>query len=1104
MKNCLTIKYLLPVLLVLVGISFVSTHSAFAVPVSYNQTSLVIPWQTVPRNSSSFDVFMDLPSTLLWYKFNNNTLDSSPSLNNGTITYNTNLKKYFSFNSVLTDTIGHGNLVITGATQYISGQEGNAFNFNGTSYGKASGTALVNGTGDRSVTFWVKTPSTFTTNSFLFSYGGLSNNNLFGAEWSTTASTSKLLFVGIANDHLTNTIFTGNHWEHIAITLGSTGTILTIYVNGTQDSQFTVTTLNTSASGFYIGSRTDATDFLQSGTYIDEFRYYNSDLSAAQVSALYMVGKYQQSHTFDGGEYVTAGTVNAFNWERTVPFTTSFWAKDSSLSGTETITGNGLSPGWLVNLESGGVFSFILSNSFGSNTLYVYSSGAFSDNAWHYYVLTYDGSSSPSGVKFYIDGILKTTQISQNTLSASTISSNPLTVGERSGAGNSFFTGQLDDLVISNTAWTQAQVTQYHNSEFSLSYNPNIVTSWYHGVSGSSTVTKKLGFGPSSLTLNCNWSSTTGKPVSNGTNIYYSCASGNSHIYYKLNVAITTSSEVFRDIGANGPPAGNFLFVNNKQFYGMTYGSYDVGITNSHGNDTLCASAGAGCTPSTVLISNQKMGTVGYTAFLRWNFNYTGTPTTQNLAGTNTCEFLSSANVTIPASSIACDQSFQANTTRYTEGMLITKNAVYGTNSSLPFFTAINADPNGNLLTIPSIILGVSSDPNTRLILSSNNQNYYIMVSSTAVNFVSLQTLQSQLINEGRAFQSYLLVPYGNTDSKLGFPSTGMATSTMMLYGTGLNTTVTKYGEFTLPSGYTAKTSSIQSAVRTLDPQWSNLGMSPYTALSTGGSSNFPIILTVSNAPTDGALQLVYSTVTWTNQNSIWCLTQLDSTHTAECDIAPDQCPLIYVADISKLPIVWNYEGNVCANGVSQKTVSYTQTLPLTFYTMNLAATSSYTPGTNGLSTTVRTSLTGPTTYTVIIKNSTGTIAQNSTFTFNGTLDTRNFNVSSVTKPASLYISTPNQGTIYTAYMGSSLSLASVSSFFHQYLSYQGFDLLSFIPVIFASMFTRNTIGIGMALTVVCIATLSWISVVVVPDAVVYISMIIAVLGMIGYRSLYQ
>jgi len=250
-----------------------------------------------------------------------------------------------------------------------------------------------------------------------------------------------------------------------------------------------------------------------------------------------------------------------------------------------------------------------------------------------------------------------------------------------------------------------------------------------------------------------------------------------------------------------------------------------------------------------------------------------------------------------------------------------------------------------------------------------------------------------------------------------------------------------------------------ESTIRTIDPQWTNDNQDYPFVITT--SALFPVVLTVSNAPIDGAIKVTNPYVVIKNQENVWAITRLDSTHSAEFDIPANQCPNIYVADNSQFPPIYIFEGTVCATGVSQKTIAYTNTLPFTFYTMKFAAT------------------------------------------LNGTIDTHAFNVTNSTKPASLYVIIPGQGQIYQAYLGSPLSLATTAAFFHQYLNYQGFDFLSFIPIIFASMFTRNTVGIGSALVVVCIATLSWLSIVVVPDTTIFITTVIAVLGLVGYRGLY-
>lgn len=233
-----------------------------------------------------------------------------------------------------------------------------------------------------------------------------------------------------------------------------------------------------------------------------------------------------------------------------------------------------------------------------------------------------------------------------------------------------------------------------------------------------------------------------------------------------------------------------------------------------------------------------------------------------------------------------------------------------------------------------------------------------------------------------------------------------------------------------------------------------------------------------------------------------WGVTRMDSTRSAEFDTTPGVCSDIWIADISEKPAVYSYQGSSCATGSNTKTIAYTSTLPFTFWTLEYGASDSYVPSNNQLTTYFHSNTGNPVTYNVLVKNSTGAIAINQTETFNGTLDTRTFNVSSVTKPAGLFISVAGSQ-IYSSYLGSSVSFASVASFFQEYFTYDGFSLLSIIPIVFASMFTRNTVGIGVVLTVVCIATISWLSIVVIPDLDVAIMMFIAIIGLIAYRTTY-
>lgn len=460
------------------------------------------------------------------------------------------------------------------------------------------------------------------------------------------------------------------------------------------------------------------------------------------------------------------------------------------------------------------------------------------------------------------------------------------------------------------------------------------------------------------------------------------------------------------------------------------------------------------------------------------------------------------SNTTTAIDNIACDSIIPNHANKWWNGMYIYKIGNYYTNSTLSFLSNIDSQTYKTALTIPATIYNIPN-PDVKLLghWGSPGADYLFSVSSGNINYIGMSYLTT-LLNQNRAYQPYDLTLVGTDNHFYISPTSSSPQVSIKLYGPSLNTTLSKYGMLTIPSGYTMRTTSTaESVIRTLDPRWTNTPATDIPAISTA-SSLFPIVLTVGDAPADGGLWLSNGAQVINSVNSAWCITTLDTTHTAECDIPAGQCANAYVTDISVTPTVWNYEGYVCATGSSAKTIYYTNTTPLTFYSMPYGASSSYTAATNGLTITTRATTT-PYTYTVVIKNATGTTTQTFSETINATSATHSFNVTNATKPASVSVSFTGAGVVYTAYMGSSLSLASVSSFFHTYFSYQGFDLLSFIPIIFASMFTRNTVGIGGALTVVLIATLSWLSIVVIPDTTIYIMIFVAVLSLIGYRSLY-
>lgn len=630
--------------------------------------------------------------------------------------------------------------------------------------------------------------------------------------------------------------------------------------------------------------------------------------------------------------------------------------------------------------------------------------------------------------------------------------------------------------------------------------NNGTAVSWYHAKITNSTIVKMLGYGVSTITM-------TGTPniyTNNNGSYGYGFQSNNGWLYM-----VNTAKSVDHYYIGNGTKKHDFtaqtdcatvigddaLLVNQASqpiWNSNTFGGCQSGMTTkTEGNATVAGSINWSPQYATSTTNNHIL----------WDFNSTAglgiTPPQCSLFQVN-----NNFTTTLLPDKIACDWSIQQSIYRYYSGLQFHKQGnVYSTNA-LDLFTMTNMLPSTTklLMTADSNVLDLPNNiPNSRLILHTSNGDYLVVLTSSHIYYQLVSNILINLQSGTRAYQDYIVTPFSTPIPMQLSALTSKASLT--IYANGLNNTESLMGLTQLISGYTYRGTSIYGTIRAVDPQWTDDQTN--IPLITTTTNLFPIFLTVSNSPVTAALMVTNPAYVISNIAGVWTVTLLDVTRSAEFDIPANQCGLVYIADTSKQPTIWNYEGQICATGVNQKTIAYINTLPLNFFTLQYGVSSSYVPQTNGL-TTIFHSTTPGTTYNVQIKNSTGTVAQSYSFSLasNQTLDTRAYNITGVSKPASLTVSVAGNQ-IYTAYLGSPLSLASVASFFHQYLNYQGFDFLCFIPLIFAAMFTRNTVGIGTALVVVLIATLSFLSIVVVPDTVIYISIIVAAIGMIGYRGLY-
>lgn len=183
-------------------------------------------------------------------------------------------------------------------------------------------------------------------------------------------------------------------------------------------------------------------------------------------------------------DYVDMG--NNLNFERTSAFSISAWIKRGSTGVNDTIVSkmesSGNFRGYLVYISSTNVVKFVLRNvNLSSNRLFIDSTTTITDTDWHHILVTYDGSSSVSGVKIYIDGVSDTVTTA-GTLSATTLNSSPFNIGARN-SNSLFATATIDEVAIFNSELSQSDVSAIYGVGVpsSLSSYSSLVSWWRCG-----------------------------------------------------------------------------------------------------------------------------------------------------------------------------------------------------------------------------------------------------------------------------------------------------------------------------------------------------------------------------------------------------------------------------------------------------------------------------------------------------------------------------------------------------------------------------------------------------------------------------------------------
>jgi hypothetical protein len=193
-----------------------------------------------------------------------------------------------------------------------------------------------------------------------------------------------------------------------------------------------------------------------SGTNVEDLGYTNDGTAdGANISD----GKFGNARTFDGvNDYIQVP--DNLSLRMASGLTVEMWYKTTEVPATWTVpvrkdteTGTRYLYGLAFDSDSGGRIFGQYYN--GGNHLATYSDPEVFDGNWHHAVMTISGTTQ----KFYFDGVLKDTNTITGTQGVPTGELNigaapPWTGGSRAG----FFEGSIDEVRISNTVSTEAEV----------------------------------------------------------------------------------------------------------------------------------------------------------------------------------------------------------------------------------------------------------------------------------------------------------------------------------------------------------------------------------------------------------------------------------------------------------------------------------------------------------------------------------------------------------------------------------------------------------------------------------------------------------------------
>jgi len=225
-----------------------------------------------------------------------------------------------------------------------------------------------------------------------------------------------------------------------------------------------------------------------------------SYMTTSTTGASSMIGPYI---TLDGSHYLT-NSDSRYNIAATgQQFSISFWIQaNSEVIGTSNValitkvsSGAFIGPGWSVWMGGWGAGSTLATLNFNimdsaGHYIRAYGYPHILDNIPHHVVVTYSGSGTSSGISIYVDKALLATYLNPDTISATTLVSDPLTIGAISTTNTNGLNGALDDIrIFTSVSLNQQQVTDLYSVKASMEQSNVPVVSPASAVANPNTFT---------------------------------------------------------------------------------------------------------------------------------------------------------------------------------------------------------------------------------------------------------------------------------------------------------------------------------------------------------------------------------------------------------------------------------------------------------------------------------------------------------------------------------------------------------------------------------------------------------------------------------------